>query len=141
MTRGFTDATVYHELFHIFDPKRTDSDWLRLNPKEFIYEGNLVQSEKMSRRQRRQAAANRDSGEFDRHFASPYAKSHESEDRAETFAWMISDTRRLMVRAAKSEHLRRKIAYIIDITEKRSLLPRTFWEEVLGDDIQILGKK
>lgn len=138
MNRGFTAATVYHEFFHIFDPKRSDQDWLRLNPKEFIYEGNLVQPEKLSRRKRRQATANRDSGEFDTHFASQYAKSHESEDRAETFAWMLSEPRRLLLRAAKSDPLRRKIAYIIEMTDKRSLMPREFWQEIFGADSAVV---
>lgn len=119
--------TIYHELFHIFDPKFADPRWSKLNHKDFIYTGSVYRSAHLSRARRRRVENNVGSGEFNADFVSRYAMSNEREDRAETFAAMMAEGTNFLKRAEKSPVLQSKMRYIIDITSKRKLMGRDFW--------------
>ena len=78
------------------------------------------------RRKKRQENSN--SGKFDLDFVSRYAMSTDVEDRAETFAYMVTEGPRFLERAELSPVLRKKMGYIIDMIEKKRLLGKIFWE-------------
>ena len=88
---SFSEKTVYHELFHIFDPPKDNKKWQRLNNRKFIYTGSDYYSEKLSARKDKRKELNLSSGLFDSDFVSRYAMSNEREDRAETFAFMVCE--------------------------------------------------
>ena len=119
--------TIYHELFHIFDPRSADTRWSRLNRKNFIYTGSVYRSAHLSRARRRRVESNVGSGEFNADFVSRYAMSNEREDRAETFAAMMTEGANFLKRVEKSPVLREKMLSIIEITSKRKLMGRDFW--------------
>ena len=127
LTVGFTDTTVYHELFHIFDPKRKERKWTRLNAKEFVYTGSRYYEEEVSKLKRKRRNQNVASGKFDLDFASGYAMSNELEDRAETFAYMISHKDYFLIKAKNSPVLWKKMMFIIDFTDNNKLLGKDFW--------------
>jgi hypothetical protein len=60
-------------------------------------------------------------------FVSRYAMSEEREDRAETFAFMIVEGNKFLRRTEKSPVMKKKMEYIIDATDRRSLLGKDFW--------------
>lgn len=124
------DKTIYHELFHIFDPHPKDRKWTRLNHKKFVYTGSDYYKAKLSSIKRKRKERNLSENTFDADFVSRYAMSNEREDRAETFAYMISEKKRFLQRAERSDVMRRKMEYIIDITGKRNLLGKEFWQEI-----------
>lgn len=126
---NFSAHTVYHEFFHIFDPKPVERQWNRLNSKGFIYTGNDYYSANLSRSRRKRKDRNLASGTFDADFVSRYAMSNEREDRAETFAAMMVEKGRFLKRAERSEVLKKKMDFIIEITGKRRLMGRDFWEK------------
>jgi hypothetical protein len=67
-------------------------------------------------------------------FVSDYAMSNEFEDRAETFAFMVCEGRDFIKRTEKSLVLKKKMEFIIDLTNKRKLLGRSYWNERLNID-------
>ena len=70
--------------------------------------------------------------DFDADFVSGYAQSNEREDRAETFSHMVNDSKRFMQKARRSPVLWRKMQYMIDMTGRKSLLGKTYWQRKLG---------
>ena len=132
---GFSDKTVYHELFHIFDPRPKDRKWTRLNDKKFVYTGSDFYSEKVSSVKRKRKAQNLQEGTFNDDFASRYAMSNEKEDRAETFAFMVSEKQMFLTRTAKSTVLRKKMEFIVRLTSKNNLLGSNFWQEIFKKDL------
>jgi len=135
LKKGFSKKTVYHEMFHVFDNKREDKAWQRLNHRDFRYrdisypERPLPEKkQKDLRKHYRKVQKN-----FDADFASSYAQTKEREDRAETFARMVSDGKSFTTRAIKSPVLYAKMQYIIKMTGKRSLLDEDYWRRKLGD--------
>ncbi|MBE6392010.1 MAG: hypothetical protein E7042_07445 [Lentisphaerae bacterium] len=131
---NFSDKTVYHELFHIFDPRPKDRKWTRLNNKKFVYTGSDFYAEKVSSVKRKRKAKNLQDGTFDDDFVSRYAMSNEKEDRAETFAFMISEKQGFLRRTAKSPVLRKKMEFIVRITSKNNLLGSQFWQNIFKND-------
>ena len=134
---GFSKKTVYHEMFHIFDPKRNNKKWQKLNHKKFIYRGidfpdRPISKLKHNKLKRHYSRNNRD---FSGDFASRYAQSNEVEDRAETFSYMIDKGPLFVQRAEKSPYLYNKMVYIIDMTDSSSLLGKSFWQKTLGIDV------
>lgn len=119
--------TVYHELYHIFDPPGKNKQWLKLNARDFVYTGSVFYQERLSKFKRRKMSANLEDGRFKDDFVSRYAMSDEREDRAETFAAMIVEGEKFLRRTEKSPVLRKKMEYIIDATDRRSLLGKEFW--------------
>lgn len=129
---GFDDETIYHEIFHVFDPDRTSHRWTKLNPKGFIYAGSEGRPAQLTRQSKRRIEENRASGEFLKHFVSEYAQSHEREDRAETFAAMVFEGTNFLQRCDASEVLKAKMEYIQDLTGKRGLLGKDYWSHRVG---------
>ena len=132
---NFSSGTVYHELFHVFDKQRVQAKWKKLNNKKFVYTGSEYYPAELSRKKRNRKDENLSSGRFDQDFVSRYAMSNELEDRAETFAHMICEKERFLLRTAKSPVLKKKMEYIIDMTDKRNLLGKTFWWEIFKKDV------
>lgn len=131
---GFTDKTVYHELFHIFDDHQNDHKWEKLNDSHFIYTGSRYYEAVLSKVKTKHKDQNVESHAFDNDFVSAYAMSNGSEDRAETFASMVSEKHAFLDRAKKSPVLWKKMNFIIDVTDKSKLLGKEFWTRTLGVD-------
>ena len=129
LTSGFHPRTVYHELFHVFDPKRKNSKWTKLNNREFYYQGSKFYPQKDNRKNRKRKEKAKS---FESDFASEYAQSFEWEDRAETFSFMIAEKKKFAEKAQKSPVLKKKMLYIIDMTSGRKLLGKDFWGKTLG---------
>ena len=121
------EHTIYHELYHIFDPPGKNKQWLKLNPGGFVYTGSAFYQEKLSKFKRRKVNVNLENDRFREDFVSRYAMSDEREDRAETFAAMIVEGERFLRRTEKSPVMKKKMAYIIDATDRRNLLGKDFW--------------
>lgn len=134
LRRGFSKKTVYHEMFHIFDPKRENKKWQRTNHKNFRYRGIDFPDKPLSKKHKRDLEKHyRKKGDnFDLDFVSRYAQSNEVEDRAETFAAMIEEGRYFIKRSQKSQALTRKMMLIIDMTDRSSLLGKDYWQKKLG---------
>ena len=131
LTLGFHPRTVYHELFHVFDPKRKNSRWTKLNNREFYYQGSKFYPQKNSRKNRRRKEKAKS---FKADFVSEYAQSFECEDRAETFSFMVAEKEKFLERTKKSPVLKQKMLFIIDITSNRKLLGKNYWKERFGTE-------
>ena len=119
--------TIYHELYHIFDPPGKTKQWLKLNPPGFVYTGSAFRQEKLSKFKRKRMSGNLEENRYKDDFVSRYAMSNEREDRAETFAFMIVEGNKFLRRTEKSPVMKKKMEYIIDATDRRSLLGKDFW--------------
>lgn len=126
----FDPKTVYHEIFHTFDNCQINLNrtWLGLNDKNFVYTGSGFASVKTSKLRRKKRRENLATGKFDRDFVSRYAMSNDVEDRAETFAFMVDEGPDFLKRAEKSQILQKKMDYIIDMTGRKKILGKNFWE-------------
>ena len=127
-----SERTVFHELFHIFDPLPQVKGWQNLNNKKFVYTGSQYYEEKLSRRKRKRKDQNLSAKKFDSDFVSRYAMSNEKEDRAETFAAMIVEKKNFLQRTRKSPVLQKKMKFIIDMTDKKKLIGKDFWKKHFG---------
>ncbi|MBR4662251.1 MAG: hypothetical protein IKO93_00120, partial [Lentisphaeria bacterium] len=127
----FNAVSVYHELFHTFDPYLMNQNrkWLALNHKNFVYTGSKFMSVKATKFRRKKREDNLATGRFDQDFVSRYAMSNDLEDRAETFAYMIVEGPRFLARTARSSVLQKKMDYIIGMTGKKRLLGKDFWDK------------
>ena len=127
----FNAITVYHELFHTFDPflMNQNRKWLALNHKNFVYTGSDFLSVRSTKFRRKRRENNLSTGRFDQDFVSRYAMSNDLEDRAETFAYMIGEGPRFLARTARSSVLQKKMDYIIGMTGKKRLLGKDFWDK------------
>ncbi|MBQ7187957.1 MAG: hypothetical protein IJR99_00930 [Kiritimatiellae bacterium] len=126
---GFSPKTVYHELFHIFDNKKSDSKWTDCNPKSFVYKGSSLQSITLNKKEKKAVERNRDDDRIQKAFVTDYAQSFEREDRAETFAHMMSEGPAFLRRTEQSPELTGKMKYIIKLTGKKGLLGKDFWDK------------
>ena len=124
----FSEKTVFHEFFHIFDPQRHDAVWRNFNDKRFTYSGSKFYKVEMSKKQRRQVKKLNRKDDIADSFVSQYAMSFEHEDRAETFAYMIVEGRNFLKRT-KNPVIKAKMEYIMDLFIKRNLLGRDFWDK------------
>ena len=129
----FNAKTVYHEIYHLFDPSRENEDWCSLNDHNFIYIGSKFYSANLSKTQSRNARKNLRGMTFDADFVSRYAMSNEREDRAETFAYMMVEGRNFLRRTQRSHVLKKKMDYIIQITTENNTLSASFWKRHLGE--------
>ena len=122
--------TVYHEIFHTFDNCQINLNrkWIGLNDKNFVYTGSGFVAMKTTKFRRKKRQENLNSGKFDQDFVSRYAMSTDVEDRAETFAYMVTEGPRFLKRVERSPVLRRKMEYIIDMTAKKQILGKDFWQ-------------
>ncbi len=133
LDRSFSGNVIYHELFHIFDKNHNSSKWVRTNPKGFVYKGSATRPAELNKKDIRRIAENE--GKVGDHFVSSYAQSSEREDRAETFARMITEGSDFKARTKKSETLLEKMNLIIDVTDSTGLLGRGFWDTLLAENI------
>lgn len=155
---------IYHEMFHKFECCITDAqrrEWEELNPKEFIYEGQIwdsftgndkysrkaaerhikrikagkakskreLREEVWSKKDAKQIAANKTNETVQAAFINSYAQTTPLEDRAEVFRCMIEEGPRFFLRTQRSEHMRRKMEFIMRITGTKKYLGANFWEE------------
>ena len=105
---GYRRHVVHHELYHYLDWAR-DSEWdrgnaawERCNPRGFAYSS--------SGREAQTADASEASGLAG--FVSRYAEASLDEDRADTFAHMVTNTPRIRELYARDEGLRGKVDWI-----------------------------
>ena len=125
---NFTEATVFHEFFHIFDPKAKDEKWRNLNDKSFSYTGSQFYQMDHSKKEKRQIKKNIRKDRIQESFVSTYAMSFEHEDRAETFAYMIVEGKKFLKRT-KNPVMKAKMEYIMELFVKRKLLDQAFWDK------------
>ena len=137
LSKGFSKKTVYHEMFHVFDKHNNDKDWLSCNHKRFIYRGIDFKDKPVSKKLRKKLGKNNSKYniDFSGDFVSDYAQSNESEDRAETFSYMIANSKTVWQKAQKSRALRMKMMYIVQMTSRNSLLGKEYWVRKFGSEI------
>lgn len=123
--------TVYHEIFHTFDNCQINLNrkWIGLNDKNFVYTGSGFVSMKTTKFRRKKRQENLKTGKYDQDFVSRYAMSNDVEDRAETFAFMVTEGPTFLKRVEQSPVLKKKMEYIIQMTEKKRILGKNFWEK------------
>ena len=129
---NFSEKTLYHEMFHIFDQGKRTGGWSKLNHKDFIYTGSDFYERKLIGRKAKQRAENLKERRFDDDFVSRYAMSSPKEDRAETFAAMMAEGPNFLKRSRKSAVMKKKMHYIIEMTGTSRLLGTRFWEVYLS---------
>ena len=134
LTQGATAKVVFHEIFHIFDPKRKNKDWTDLNNSKFRYWGINYPDRTQSEDKRREISQYYKSVgyKFAADFVSNYAQTNEVEDRAETFAAMLDEGEKFRLRVQKSRVLYNKMHFIISMTGRRYKLGKKFWQKTLG---------
>lgn len=133
LKHGFNKRTFFHELFHIFDDtSTTNPKWCRMNPKGFVYKGSAFREADLTKKQAKKVEKDSWLNKMMPHFVGEYAMSFEQEDRAEVFAALIVEGRDFKKRTAKSHVMKKKMEYIIDITDSKSLLGRDFWRKRLN---------
>ena len=124
------NKTIYHEIFHTFDNCQINLNrkWMGLNDKNFVYTGSGFGALKTSKFRRKRRQDNLATGKYDQDFVSRYAMSNDVEDRAETFAFMVVEGPKFLERTEASPVLKRKMEYIIEMTGKKRILGKNFWE-------------
>ena len=134
LAQGATAKVVFHEIFHIFDPKRKNKDWTDLNNSKFRYWGINYPDRPQSEDKRREISQYYKSVgyKFAADFVSNYAQTNEVEDRAETFAAMLDEGEKFRLRVQKSRVLYNKMHFIISMTGRRYKLGKKFWQKTLG---------
>lgn len=116
---AFLRRLIHHEVFHFIDyaaddQVRTDPEWDALNDRYFVYGfgGRFV----------REGSASR-FGSGGPGFVTEYAKSAVEEDKAETYAFLLTAPTQMRAAAAQDPTLFKKADAILDTLEKRD--PRT----------------
>ena len=135
----FSDKTLFHEFFHIFDPHRHDRKWQNLNDKKFKYTGSKFYTVDMSKKERRQVKKTNRKDDIAEDFVSEYAMSFEWEDRAETFAHMIVEGRRFLKRT-KNPVMKAKMEYIMELFIQRDLLDEAFWNRHFNQKFELKNR-
>ncbi|MBE6402917.1 MAG: hypothetical protein E7039_04250 [Lentisphaerae bacterium] len=128
LTADFSQKTVFHEFFHIFDPQRENPQWSSLNEKNFIYTGSKFYEREFDRNEKRQVKKNKRKNAIRESFVSQYAMSFEWEDRAETFAYMIVEGKKFLKRT-KNPVIQAKMMLIMDMFVRQGLLDQSFWDK------------
>jgi hypothetical protein len=121
---------IYHEVFHIADKQRNNPEWNNLNKKQFVYGGNVFNpdSEKMGNSDTQKMVSAKSNAVIRKDFVSDYAMTSEMEDRAETFAMMVSDPQRFEKLAAASPVLKKKAEKVKGILRDFSPgMNKDFW--------------
>ena len=85
--------------------------------------------EARSMKDARQIAANKTNETVQAAFLGSYAQTTPLEDRACVFASMIEEGPRFFLRTQRSEHLRRKMEFIMRLTGTKKYLGANFWNE------------
>ena len=82
-----------------------------------------------SKKDARRIAANKTNETVQAAFINGYAQTTPGEDRAEVFRCMIEEGPRFFLRTQRSEHMRKKMEFMIKLTGTRKFLGPDFWEE------------
>ena len=112
MRRGWAIHTLHHEFFHTFDhyvgQVVRDDQWDSLNPPGFRYgaEGNALSLV----REASSELSDRNPGFFNR-----YSTADKNEDRAEVFAYMMTDPQMVAARMAKDPVINAKVRWITEL--------------------------
>jgi len=121
---------IYHEMFHIADKQRNNSEWIKLNSKQFVYGGSIfnADTEDLNRGDKRKMTAAKKDTDIRKDFVSDYATTSEMEDRAETFAVMVTDHRQFEKLASTAPALKRKAEKVKSIVREFSPgMNKDFW--------------
>jgi hypothetical protein len=121
---------IYHEMFHIADKQRNNPEWTKLNSKQFVYGGNVynADAEDLNRGDKRKMTAAKKDMDIRKDFVSDYATTSEMEDRAETFAVMVTDPRQFEKLASTAPALKRKAEKVKSIVREFSPgMSKDFW--------------
>lgn len=136
---NFTEKTVFHEFFHVFDPKAKDEKWRNLNDKSFSYTGSQFYEMNHSKKEKRKIKKNIRKDRIQEGFVSTYAMSFEHEDRAETFAYMIVEGKKFLKRT-KNPVMKAKMEYIMELFVQRKLLDQAFWDRHFGSKFKVKNR-
>jgi CubicO group peptidase (beta-lactamase class C family) len=85
--------------------------------------------ESRTKKDNRRIAANKTNETVQAAFINAYAQTTPGEDRAEVFRCMMEEGPRFFLRVERSEHMRRKMEFIMRITGTKKYLGANFWEE------------
>lgn len=121
---------IYHEMFHIADKQRNNAEWTKLNNKQFVYGGNVYNPdlEEMKKGDKRKMAESKKDMDVRKDFVSDYATTSEMEDRAETFAVMVTDAKQFEKLASASPVLKKKADKVKSIVREFSPgMNKDFW--------------
>lgn len=121
---------IYHEVFHIADKQRNNIEWIKLNSKQFVYGGNMFypDSENLDKSDKRKMTAAKKDTDIRKDFVSDYATTSEMEDRAETFAVMVTDPKQFEKLASANPVLKRKADKAKSIVREFSPgMSKDFW--------------
>jgi len=130
-------AVIYHELFHIADKQRNNPEWNKLNSKQFVYGGNVFNpaAKEMDRSDTKKMEKAKGDAAIRKDFVSEYAMTSEMEDRAETFAFMVTDSRQFAKLASDSPVLKRKAEKVKEILRDFSPgMNKDFWSFIANSD-------
>ena len=136
---NFNEATVYHEFFHIFDPKAKDEKWRNLNDKSFSYTGSKFYQMDYSKKELRKIKKNIRKDRIQEGFVTTYAMSFEHEDRAETFAYMIVEGKKFLKRT-RNPVMKAKMEYIMELFVQRKLLDQAFWDKHFDNKFKVKNR-
>jgi hypothetical protein len=121
---------IYHEMFHIADKQRNNDEWTKLNSKQFVYGGNAFNpdEEALDKSDKRKMTSARKSTDIRKDFVSDYAMTSEMEDRAETFAVMVTDPKQFEKLASANPVLKKKADKVKSIVREFSPgMSKDFW--------------
>ncbi|MCL1919665.1 MAG: hypothetical protein FWG50_01085 [Kiritimatiellaeota bacterium] len=125
----FKSNVVYHELFHIADRQWQNEKWTRLNDKQFTY-SNAPKPEKKGKQPEPPPPET-----FRKDFVSDYAMTQEMEDRAETFAWMVTNPKKFAEMAKENPVLAKKAEVVKGIVrEFAPAMNKDFWDFIANSD-------
>jgi hypothetical protein len=101
---------IYHELFHVADKQRNNPEWTKLNSQQFVYGGNryLPDSGNLDKSDKRKMLVAKKDADIRKDFVSDYATTSEMEDRAETFAVMVTDPKQFEKLSSTAPVLKKK---------------------------------
>lgn len=128
---------IYHEMFHIADKQPHNPEWNKLNSKQFVYGGNKynADSEEMDKSDKRKMTASKKDVDIRKDFVTDYAMTSEMEDRAETFAVMVTDPRQFEKLASANPVLKRKAEKVKSIVREFSPgMSKDFWTFIANSD-------
>lgn len=131
----FQSHVIYHEMFHVADPVRENNDWTKLNHRKFVYGGNLYNPIALDARDRARMESSKKNTDQMKDFVSEYATTSETEDRAETFARMVSHPKDFLTLAQASPVLTKKAERIkAIIRDFAPAMNRDFWSFIATSD-------
>ena len=85
--------------------------------------------EARSMKDAKRIAANKTNETVQAAFINGYAQTGAGEDRAEVFRCMVEEGPRFFLRVQRSEHMRRKMEFMMRLTGTKKYLGANFWEE------------